>query len=89
MSQVSNRVKSDSWTSTFSATLKKSGDIAMVVAVRNTVAAAWLLFCAGQTITATPLVDTDRITTASDGTTCTFTADNLYIYSVIYLKLSA
>lgn len=85
---VSNRIKTTSWTSTFSVTLNKSGDLAMVVSVRNTTAAAWLLFCAGSTTTATPLISTTKITTASDGTTCNFTADAAYIYSAIYLKLS-
>ena len=85
---VSNRIKTASWTPTFSATLNKSGDLAMVVAVRNSTAAAWLLFCAGSTTTATPLISTTKITTASDGKTCNFTADEAYIYSAIYLKLS-
>lgn len=85
---VSNRIKTASWTPTFSATLNKSGDLAMVVAVRNSTAAAWLLFCAGSTTTATPLISTTKITTASDGTTCNFTGDAAYIYSAIYLKLS-
>lgn len=85
---VSNRIKTASWTPTFSASLNKSGDLAMVVAVRNSTAAAWLLFCAGSTTTATPLIRTTKITTASDGTTCNFTADEAYIYSAIYLKLS-
>ena len=88
LTTISNRIKTASWTPTFSVTLNKSGDVAMVTAVRNSTAAAWLLFCAGNTITATPLVSTTKITTASNGTTCNFTGDAAYIYSAIYLKLS-
>lgn len=88
LTTVSDRIKTASWTSTFSVTLNKSGDIAMVVTVRNTIAAAWLLFCAGSTTTATPLVSTSHVTAVGNGTTCKFTADENYIFSVIYLKLS-
>ena len=88
LTTVSDRIKTASWTSTFSVTLNKSGDIAMVVTVRNTITAAWLLFCAGSTTTATPLVSTSHVTAVGNGTTCKFTADDNYIFSVIYLKLS-
>lgn len=88
LTTVSDRIKTASWTSTFSVTLNKSGDIAMVVTVRNTITAAWLLFCAGSTTTATPLVSTSHVTAVGNGTTCKFTADDDYIFSVIYLKLS-
>lgn len=88
LTTISNRIKTASWTPTFSVTLNKSGDVAMVTAIRSSTAAAWLLFCAGNTTTATPLVSTTKITTASNGTTCNFTGDAAYIYSAIYLKLS-
>lgn len=85
---VSERINTIAWTQTFSVRLNKSGDMAVVMSVKNAFSAAWLLFGAGGTTTAIPLVDTTAITVVSNGWTCNFTANGSCIFSVVYLRLS-